>query len=415
MSATSPAHEPAASIVALADQCVLCGLCLPACPTYTVSRSEAESPRGRISLARALANGTLTADGPALAHLEHCLGCLSCERVCPSGVQYGRLITAARQATAAPPGWSQQLLYMLAARPRWIRRLAGLARGLHLRRWLAPALARSRWKQAPLARGLSLLPAQPRPLPSTATPSTAPRGRIGLFLGCFATAFDSDTHAAARQLLQALGYEVIEPAGQACCGALARHAGHAAQAQQLATPTREAFLASGVDTVLVSASGCYGTLQDFTFAGTALQVREISEFLVNDTAFASLEFAPLPARAALHLPCSLNNRVRAAAATRQMLQRIAQLDVLALPAQPACCGAGGTHMLSQPQLADTLRDQRVTQIQALTPQLLLTSNIGCRLHLGTGLSALEILHPVTLLARQLKAAAPGPTGREQAV
>ncbi|MCQ4163921.1 (Fe-S)-binding protein [Tahibacter harae] len=412
MSATSPAREAAASIVALADQCVLCGLCLPACPTYTVARSEAESPRGRISLARALAGGTLAAEGPGLAHLEHCLGCLSCERVCPSGVQYGRLITAARQAIAAPPGRHQQLLYVLAARPRWIRRLAALARGLRLRRWLQPVLRRSRWKQAVLTRGLSLLPPRAGVLPRPQATASLPRGRIGLFLGCFASAFDRDTHAAARLLLQALGYAVVEPAGQACCGALARHAGHTAPAQQLAMPTREAFLASGVDTVLVSASGCYGTLQEFTFADTPLQVREISEFLVSDAAFAALEFAPLAVRAALHLPCSLNNRVRAAATTRQLLQRIPQLDVQALPAQPACCGAGGTHMLTQPQLADALRDQRIAQVQALAPHLLLTSNIGCRLHLGAGVPAVEILHPITLLARQLKAAPTGLTGRQ---
>lgn len=409
MSATSPAREAAASIVALADQCVLCGLCLPACPTYRVARSEAESPRGRISLARALASGALAAEGPGLAHLEHCLGCLSCERVCPSGVQYGHLITTARQATAAPPRRQQQLLYALAARPRWIRCLAALARGLRLRCWLQPALRRSRWKQALITRGLGLLPPRARPLPQPRAVASLPRGRVGLFLGCFATAFDRDTHAAARRLLQALGYGVVEPAGQACCGALARHAGHTAQAQQLAAPTREAFLGSGVDTVLVSATGCYGTLQELTFAGTALQVREIGEFLFADAAFAALEFAPLAVRAALHLPCSLSNRVRAAAATQQLLQRIPQLDVQPLPAQPSCCGAGGTHMLTQPQLADTLRDQRVAQAQALAPQMLLTSNIGCRLHLGAGVPAIETLHPITLLARQLKAAPPGLT------
>lgn len=413
MSATSPARDRSAHVLALADHCVLCGLCLPACPTYAVARTEAESPRGRISLARALADGTLPMDSTARAHLDSCLGCLSCERACPSGVQYGQLIASAREAAATPPAHTQHLLYALAAKPRWIRRFATLARSLRLQRWLGPALRRSRWKHSVLARGLALLPPPTHVVP-TPSPGAVPRGRIGLFRGCFATAFERDTHAAARVLLQALGYAVIEPDDAGCCGALARHAGHSEQAQRLAEPTRAAFLAAAVDTVLVSASGCYGTLQELAFADTPLQVREIGEFLAADTGLAALEFAPLAQRAVLHVPCSLSNRVRAAAAAPQLLQRIAQLQVLALPAQPACCGAGGTHMLSQAQLADTLRDERVAQIRALRPDLLLTSNIGCRLHLGAGVSDIETLHPVTLLARQLKAAATGPAGQGQA-
>jgi glycolate oxidase iron-sulfur subunit len=410
MSATSPERDDLPQLLALTDQCVLCGLCLPACPTYAVSRTEAESPRGRISLARAMATGAMAAEGPALAHLEHCLGCLSCERACPSGVRYGRVIAAARQITATPPGRLQHLLYGLAARPHWIRRLAGIARVLRVRRWLRPALARSRWKRSAFARSLNLLPSHRVVAQSVITVPRASRGRVGLFLGCFANAFDRDTHTAARTLLQALGYTVVEPVGQACCGALARHAGHTDAAQQLASPTRAAFVGSGVETVLVSASGCFGTLQDLTLAGSTVQVREIGEFLAADVELASLSFAPSALRVALHLPCSLSNRVRAATATQQLLRRIPQLQVLDLPAQPACCGAGGSHMLLQPELADSLRDTRAAQVDALQPDVLLTSNIGCRLHLGAGLPGLEILHPVTLLARQLKGAESGPIG-----
>ncbi|TDR39624.1 glycolate oxidase iron-sulfur subunit [Tahibacter aquaticus] len=408
-----PAKTPTTALLSiellnLADQCVLCGLCLPACPTYRVERTEAESPRGRIALAKAQANGDLTLDSQGLAHLEHCLGCLSCERACPSGVKYGRIIDMAREQAATAPDRFHSLLYAAAAHPGWIRLAARLSQVLRLSRWLAPLGRRRSWRWV---AQIPPLPAVPH-MPVATPPQT--RGRIGLFLGCVATAFDRDTHAAARHLLQALGYAVVEPQGQACCGALAQHAGQAAIAAKLASPTRAAFVGSGVETVLVTASGCYGTLRDLTFAETAIHVREIGEFLASDAQLATLQFAPLAGKAALHLPCSLTNRVRAAGATHALLQRIPQLTIVELPEQPRCCGAGGTNFLRFAATSDALRDEQLDGLQSTQATLLLTSNIGCRLHLGAGLrergAALEVMHPITLLARQLVAAGSGAAG-----
>lgn len=408
MPAKTPTPAISLELLSLADQCVLCGLCLPACPTYRVERSEAESPRGRIALARALAQGTLQPEPAAQAHLDHCLGCLSCERACPSGVNYGRIIDGVRELTAPPPDRLGTLLYALAARPRRIRQLAALSAGLRLPQWLARLGRRRGWRWAAL---IPPLPAMPT---FAHSPAAGTRGRIGLFLGCVASAFDRDTHAAARRLLQALGYVVVEPPQQACCGALAQHAGHVEVAAKLAAPTRQAFEAAGVDTVLVTASGCYGTLRELTLAGTRMTVREIGEFLAADTQLPALQFAPLPRRAALHLPCSLSNRVRAAAATRTLLARIPQLELLELPEQPRCCGAGGTNFLCFPQSSDALRDERLDGVQALSAEVLLTSNIGCRLHLDAGLrqraAAVPVLHPVSLLAQQLLPAQAGHAG-----
>lgn len=399
MPAKTPTATLSIELLSLADQCVLCGLCLPACPTYRVERSEAESPRGRIALARALAQGVLEPEPLAQAHLDHCLGCLSCERACPSGVKYGRLIDGVRELTAPPPDRLATVLYALAARPRRIRQLATLSEWLRLPQWLARLGRRRGWRWA----------AQIPPLPALSTADSpvaaGTRGRIGLFLGCVASAFDRDTHAAARRLLQALGYVVVEPPQQACCGALAQHAGHTEVAAKLAAPTRQSFMAAGVETVLVTASGCFGTLRELTLADTGMTVREIGEFLAADAQWPALQFAPLPRRAALHLPCSLSNRVRAAAATRALLARIPQLALLELPEQPRCCGAGGTNFLHFPQTADALRNERLDGAQSLQAELLLTSNIGCRLHLGAGLreraAAMPVLHPISLLAQQL--------------
>jgi glycolate oxidase iron-sulfur subunit len=414
MSAIPPARAATLELLNLADQCVLCGLCLPACPTYRVGRTEAESPRGRITLAKALAAGEMAAQPSALAHLDHCLGCLSCERVCPSGVQYGRLIDLSRREAARPPDRLQRLIYALIARPRWIRVLARLGEALRLPRWLEAIASRS-GHASRFARWIGRLPRLPvlqgSPVPVTSAPGE--RGRIGLFLGCVASAFDRDTHAAVRHLLAALGYAVIEPPGQGCCGALPRHTGHESVAQPLAATTRQAFVEAGVDTVLVSASGCYGDMRDVVLADTGIAVREIGEFLATDPQFATLTFRPLPLKAALHRPCSLDNTVRAAAATRSLLTHIPQLQIADLPEQPGCCGAGGSHFLRYPAIADPLRDERLDQVQAQQADLLLTSNIGCRIHLGNGLRArgrvIEVLHPVTLLARQLKGGVDTPT------
>lgn len=408
MSAIPPARAATLELLNLADQCVQCGLCLPACPTYRVGRTEAESPRGRIRLAKALAAGEMGAQPSVLTHLDHCLGCLSCERVCPSGVQYGRLIDLSRRETARPPDRLQRLIYALIARPRWLHALARFGEALRLPHWLG-AIARRSGRASGLARWIGQLPRLPDLHGSSvpAVPPASERGRVGLFLGCVASAFDRDTHAAARQLLAALGYVVIEPPGQGCCGALPRHAGHVSVSQPLAAATRRAFVEAAVDTVLVSASGCYGDMRDVALADSGIAVREIGAFLAADPQLAMLTFRPLPLTAALHRPCSLNSAAGAAAAARTLLAHIPQLHIAELPEQPGCCGAGGSHFLRYPAIADPLRDERLDQVQARQADLLLTSNIGCRIHLGNGLrardQAIAVIHPVTLLARQLKA------------
>ncbi|MEO6687583.1 MAG: heterodisulfide reductase-related iron-sulfur binding cluster [Dokdonella sp.] len=390
-------------LLALTDQCVMCGLCLPHCPTYRLENTEAESPRGRIALARALATGALDPSSSALAHLDHCLGCLSCQKVCPSQVNYDEILVRTRSA----------LIERQPSRlPRWLRdprRLTVFARlGAALRtgRWLPP-LARllrqgSLWRrifetQPDLPLAIRLPPAKP---------PTSIRGRVVLFRGCVARAYDADTHVAARCLLEALGYEVVDTPSVQCCGALSRHVGESAQAAIEANSTREALLATGADIVLVSASGCFGDLHDQVGSGTALRVADIHAFLAADPGMPALRFKPLALRAALHLPCTQVNVVGEIATICALLARIPQLSLLLLPEQPRCCGAAGSYFLEQPGFADRLRNEKLDQAQAVTPDVLLTTNIGCRIHLGNGLreraTSMRVLHPLALLAQQLE-------------
>lgn len=414
MSASPCPPALASELSTLSDRCVRCGLCLPVCPTYRVARVEAESPRGRIVLSKALADGELPAEPTLRRHLDHCLGCRSCEAVCPSGVAFGRLIELARTASAAPPDIWQRFLYLLIRKPSRILILAGLSRVLGLAWWLAP-LARRAAPRPGLRRWLTQLPRLPA-LPKQERPPrpAAARGRVGLFRGCFASAFDRDTAAAAERLLTALGYVVVPAPGQGCCGALPGNAGHADVAEALAANTRQAFVAAGIDTLLVTATGCLTSLRERVCAGTSIRVREIGEFLASEPALADLPFDALSRRAGLHLPCTLRHMGPGSAPLRRLLALIPGLSLIDLPAQPACCGAGGSHFLRHPAMADELRAQQLQGVAAAQVDLLLTSNIGCRLHLGSGLrmagSALPVLHPVTLLAQQLKAGAHAPTG-----
>jgi len=406
MPASLPAATPAEHIATLADQCVMCGLCLPSCPTYRVSRTEAESPRGRIAFARTLAAG---ADDVTLqTHLDQCLACRRCERVCPSGMAFGELLietrTLLKTRTSARRGWLDRLV----AKPARLRTAVRLGQALGAKHWLPTVIRRWAKPDSVLTRIAAEFPTLPTmtPLPAWTPGAGTGRGRVALLAGCVASAFDRDTLVAAIKLLSAAGYGVAVPPSQGCCGALARHAGRLDEARRIAAPTRSALLDSGTDTVLVTASGCIDTLRDFTLAGTRLRVREIDEFLAQNADVARLRFRALARRAALHVPCTLANATGADAATAALLARIPQLVVLPLSPQPGCCGAAGDYFLRHAAIADALRGETLDQVAALAPDLLLTSNIGCRLFLGNGLrrsgQSIEVLHPVTLLARQLE-------------
>ncbi|HTI96353.1 MAG TPA: (Fe-S)-binding protein, partial [Rudaea sp.] len=251
-----PASTVEARIAALADVCVKCGLCLPHCPTYRVAANEAESPRGRIAFAQALAQGKLEPSTSVLVHLDNCLACMACERVCPSKVQYGELITTTRAwlVDTGKASRTGRSLGRLLAHPRLLGALLRVANLPVVR-----SVARSRTMQTLLRPfGLDRVVAELPRLPHVdAIPSltpASPRGRVGLFLGCVAASVDRDVQAASRTLLQALGYAVVLPSAQGCCGALALHNGDAAQADRLAQSLRTVFAGADVDMLLVSAS-----------------------------------------------------------------------------------------------------------------------------------------------------------------
>lgn len=383
-----------------ADQCVKCGLCLPHCPTYKLFGDEGESPRGRIALMQGLVAGPLTVTPALTGHLDRCLSCRACEPVCPAQVPYGRLIDAMRhelRQRGHRDHWRARLLRWAAPRHR-LWRLAGLltrlAQHLGLGR-LFPQLPR--------------LPAPRYRRGATQMPMGAIRGRVALFLGCAADPFDARVQQAALTLLTRLDFAVELPATQTCCGALHWHAGDRCTARQLARANAAAF-ASELP-LLSTATGCGAHLREYHeilgVAGDALaeRVQDVNSFLARLDWPATLVFAPCPETVAVHLPCSQRNVLRDSNSVFQLLQRIPALTVQPLLHRD-CCGAAGSYLLDQPDTAQRLAAATVAVIRHSGARILLSANIGCAMHLRAACRreglAIEVLHPLELLARQLQ-------------
>jgi glycolate oxidase iron-sulfur subunit len=398
-----------------ADRCVLCGLCLPHCPTYRKTGDENESPRGRVVLMRALASGALPASERLVAHLSLCLGCRACERVCPSGVRYGQLIEAGRALVRIqqPATWKMRIGLGLSARPRLLSGIGAVLR-LYQRSGLQRLVRASGVLRLLRVQRLeSLLPTLPARLPGqTFHPALGVRReRVALFLGCVARVLDADTLAAAIRLLTRLGFDVVIPENQTCCGALQREAGQSGQAQVLARQNRSAFRAADVDTVITVASGCGAVLADSgmhegTSAERPLRVLDIHQFLADVALPESMTLAALPVTIAVQDACSLRNALRAEQAVYALLARIPDARIVPLAENHLCCGGAGAYPLRQPAMADRLRADKLAHLQQLQPAVLATANLGCALHLSAGLRAqglnIEVVHPLVLFERQLR-------------
>lgn len=394
-----------------ADKCVKCALCLPHCPTWRETRNEAESPRGRIALMQGFATGALEITPRLAMHLDQCLQCRACEAVCPAEVPYGKLIDAAHAALQQHGQHERWLGRSLAW---WMRRNTRM-RLLH---WLLWLVQKSGLQQLArlvpsLHRLQRLLPAlhAPSHRSTTYTAGAVKHGSVNLFLGCIARMTEPQVTDAAIAVLNAAGYAVRIPERQGCCGAMDQHAGRPPQAATLATNNVNAF-ADNTDPILSSASGCGATLGEYArltdhaeaavFAG---RHHDISEFLATSPALKQIHFSAWPVTVVLHNPCTLRNVLKAEQHTLALLRRIPELNVVVLPASAGCCGAAGSYVVNHPHMADRFGDGLAVNIAAQHPAALITSNVGCAMHLAAALArqgtAVPVMHPVEVLARQL--------------
>jgi len=414
---------------ALIDKCVHCGFCLPSCPTYLLWGEEMDSPRGRIYLMRAALDGRTNVSDGFVRHFDACLGCMACVTACPSGVQYGplvertraqierrherrlsdRLFRAALFSVIPYPGRLRLLLAPLALFGGAARSLgrSPLAAGLPSRLRALLALAPSvTWKS---------LRAK---VPEQTSAVGQPRMKVGLLTGCVQRLVFHDVNRATVSVLAAEGCDVIAPAAQGCCGALALHAGRLDDAREFARRLIERFDNTGVDRIVVNAAGCgssmkeYGELlaDDPAWASRAhafaSRVRDVSELLVELGEQRAVRH-PIKRRVVYHDACHLAHAQGVRAQPRDLLRSIPGLELMS-PAEPeVCCGSAGIYNLVQPDAAGELGLRKVRHIAALEPEVVATGNPGCMMQIATTAAReghdWRVVHPIQLLEASLRA------------
>ena len=407
------------------NQCVHCGLCLAYCPTFSELGTEMDSPRGRIFMIKALAEGRMTLTDPAVEHLSLCLDCRACETVCPAGVPYGRLIEAAKaEIERQRPGGLLRRTFrwlnfgLLLGHPRMLRLAAA---GLRLYQASgAQALVRRsglvRRLPGTLAAWEALLPPLPgaaerAPVPERTPAEGEAHTRVALLTGCVqAVVFGAHNRATVRVLAKN-GCEVLAPREQGCCGALNAHGGDHAGAVAMAKRTIEVFERARADAVVVNTSGCgahmkaYGALladdpvwQDRArrFAAT---VYDLAEFLAKRPLRGPL--APVPMTVTYHDPCHVVHGQKIRREPRHLLAQVPGLSLVELAESDWCCGSAGIYNLTQPEMAARLLARKVTHVLETRAQALVTANPGCILQIQQGLRErgrdLPVMHLIEIL------------------
>ena len=414
------------------QQCMHCGMCLPTCPTYLTTKVERHSPRGRIALMRAVADGRFEAGAELAKEMNYCLGCLACTTACPAGVDYTTMFETARAETEANHSAGGPMrrfyrwlildqIFLHPARLRavgWMLRLyqrSGLAS--LIRGWKIPYL---------LGKRIGDLEPQAPPMESpfndgqiaereVPPPGVAVRGRVGLLSGCIQSLAFASVNRATVDVLLANGWEVITPRAQSWCGSLHAHNGAPELARSAAQALMAGFDLDSLDAVITNAGGCGSHLKHYSGlladaeAATAAKarawdakVKDIHEFLVA-TGFRTPTDNPGPTtRLTYHESCHLAHGQGIRSAPRQILRSIPGLELVELPESDLCCGSAGIYNILQPEESQKLLDRKTGRIAETSAPLVATANPGCHLQLARGLRqrdlAVSVVQPVVLLA-----------------
>tara|TARA_B100001123_G_scaffold331033_1_gene373167 strand:+ start:6451 stop:7776 length:1326 start_codon:yes stop_codon:yes gene_type:complete len=406
-------HPPAQNLLA---DCVHCGFCLPACPTYVLWQKEMDSPRGRIHLMKVGYEEKDALTDGFVHHIDTCLGCMACVTACPSGVQYDHLIEATRQQVernsprSLGDRWFRRLIFFFfpyVKRLRWVAlalwfyQKSGIQKLLQISGVLRllPQRLQAMENIAPSISLRSIVEGSVKPLN---TPRTNNQ-RVGLLLGCVQRVFFGEVNAATQRVLTAEGFEVVVPKKQECCGALMLHAGYEQEAAEMAKALIDAFENNDLDFVVANAAGCGSTLKDYghllrddpVYASRAAEFskkcKDISEILADSPSTAPRH--PLPLRVAYHDACHLQHAQGVKAQPRAVLSSIPELDICEIPEGSLCCGSAGIYNLVEPEAARALGQRKANNIASTGADAIVSSNPGCLLQIQGNLDAIDQHRP----------------------
>lgn len=405
--------------------CVHCGLCLPACPTYTETGNEADSPRGRIQLMLGLADGRLQLTESAKEHLDLCLDCRACETACPSGVVYHELIEETRAKIDAKTPlrakgkflrWVFFNIFTKPARLKLALLPARIAQKIGLYR-LVRKTGVFKLLPGELRKMEQMLPPEGRLWPRTPAevhPAANPKKRVAFLTGCVGSVMFDEVNRKAIELLVACGAEVFVPRAQVCCGAIHHHNAAHHEAEQLARQNVDAMLPDSgkeVDYVCTTIAGCGAMLRELDLLlrddpkyaekskRFASKVRDISE-VIAELGLPEKLYA-VDATVTYHDACHLAHAQRVMGAPRTLLAKVPGVKLIALPESDMCCGAAGTYNLTQPEMATRLAERKLKNIASTGAPTCVTGNVGCAMHIDSEAQArdmkLKVMHPVEIL------------------
>ncbi|HVM51164.1 MAG TPA: (Fe-S)-binding protein [Candidatus Acidoferrum sp.] len=410
------------------QQCMHCGLCLPTCPTYDATRIERHSPRGRISLMRAIADGRLEVTATFAEEMYFCLGCLACMTACPAGVNYAELFEHARaEAESSGVLRSPRRNLIRALAIRWLfmdlRHLRLAGRVIRFYQWIGlQTLIRRSGVLRLLPQRLRELEAitpdiQPRFSAELIAPLTPAVGgkryRVAMLIGCAQDLIFSDINRDTVEVLARNGCEVVTPHEQLCCGSLHAHNGEWDMAKELARRQIEQFPPEQFDAIITNAGGCGSHLKHYhklladdpAYRDRAVlwdrKVNDIHEWLVEIGIQPPPDHAPAQV-VTYHESCHLAHGQKITIQPRQLLNLIPNLKLVELPESTWCCGSAGIYNIVQPEMANQLLERKLRHIQSTGASIVANGNPGCLLQLINGAKQrglkLRIVHPVTLLA-----------------
>jgi glycolate oxidase iron-sulfur subunit len=400
-------------------KCIHCGICLPECPTYRVTKLETESPRGRIHLSRAVAEGRIEPNERFEEHIYLCLGCRACESVCPSGVRFGKILESAREIIG-PTGSPLSRFFTNIA----LKKLLPFPARLRIFAWILRLYQKSLLKSLlhkllpdSLIQAESLLPDIPEkffsPSEEILSPAGEKRFRVGFISGCVMSILFGDVNGATVRVLRRNGCEVVVPKNQSCCGALNVHNGETRVAKEMAKRNIDAFLDRNLDAIIVNSAGCGAMLKEY---GELLRgdprysekaeifsrkVKDVSEFLSEIPL--GQDPRKLNLRVTYQDPCHLAHGQKIINQPRGLIRSIPGVELVEMESSNRCCGSAGIYNITHPGMSQVILDEKIENIKKTGADAIIAPNPGCMIQIKSGIKKhnleMEVLHIVELIDR----------------